>query len=241
MQEKAFEGIHQAEDSWFYRSRALAIQCVLSRFKIHNETICEVGAGFGAMCPALKPFGHVTAFEPDAEARKKCMENCDAVLPMSTISEVVQTKRQNFSFLTLLDVIEHVEDDIGFARELGELIPVGGHMLVTVPAFMWLWSELDVFAMHYRRYNKAQIIDVLQKAGFEVEYASYWNMMLLFPAALVRVGTGKAGYSAFSMPGWIDKIFFEWVRLETRLMSRLSLPFGTSVFVYARKKETARS
>jgi hypothetical protein len=101
---------------------------------------------------------------------------------------------------------------------------------------MGLWSELDVLAMHYRRYNKAQIIAVLEKAGFEIEYASYWNMMLTIPAFLVRRGTGKAGYSAFNMPRWIDRLFFEWVRFESLFMPWLKLPFGTSVFVYARKK-----
>src|SRR3989344_3810834 len=236
MEERAFGAIHQAEDSWFYHSRSFAIQRVLSGFKSHHERICEVGAGYGAMCLALRRFGSVTAFEPDTKAREICKEKCDAVFDGSELSELVKRRGGSFSLVAILDVIEHVEDDVGFARELAELLEPSGHLLVTVPAYQWLWSELDVLAMHYRRYNKAKIIRVLESAGFEIEYASYWNAALLLPAAIVRKGTGKPGYSAFSMPRWIDRLFFEWVRLESRLIPRLTLPFGTSVFVYARKK-----
>ena len=235
MQERAFEAIHTAESSWWYRARIFGVQRILKHFKAHDEKICDIGAGFGAMCPALKPFGHTTAFEPDAEARSKCVSNCDALSSATNLNEFTKKETGNFSLITLLDVVEHVEDDLTFLRQVGELVPVGGHLLVTVPAFMGLWSELDVLAMHYRRYNMGQIISVLEKAGYEIRYASYWNMMLIIPAYIVRRGTGKAGYSAFSMPRWIDQLFFEWVRLETRLMPWLSLPFGTSVFVYARK------
>jgi len=236
MQEEGFKGIRDAENSWFYRSRSFAIRRVLSGFKAKNEKICDIGAGYGAMCPTLKPYGKVTAFEPDAEVRKICAENCDDAFPSSELSELVAKERGKFTLVTILDVVEHVEDDEAFLKQLHELITPGGHILVTVPAFMWLWSELDVFAQHYRRYDKKGIIAVLEKAGFEIEYASYWNMMLLIPAFIVRRGTGKGGYAAFSMPRWIDRIFFEWVHLESRLMPRLSLPFGTSVFIYARKK-----
>jgi hypothetical protein len=236
MQERGFEGIHQAENSWFYRSRSFAIQRILAKFKAHNEKICEVGAGYGAMCPTLKPFGSVMAFEPEAEARKHCADKCDSVFAGSSMSDLIQENKGRFSLVTILDVIEHVETDIQFAQELKELLSTDGHMLVTVPAYQWLWSELDDVAMHYRRYTRPQIVNILEKAGFEIEYASYWNAMLLIPAAIVRVGTGKAGYSAFSMPKWIDSLFFWWVKFETLLMPYVSLPFGTSVFVYARKK-----
>lgn len=236
MQEKAFQAIHTAENSWWYHARIFAIKRILSYFKAKNETICDVGAGYGAMCPGLKSYGRVSVFEPEADARKKCLEMCDEVFGSESLEEFTKNQEKKFSLVTLFDVIEHVEDDLKFISDVSKLIPEGGHVFVTVPAFQFLWSELDVLAMHFRRYKKAQIVALLERAGFEIEYASYWNMMLIIPALIVRKGTGKAGYSAFSMPRWIDRLFFEWVRLESCLMPHVSLPFGTSVFVYARKK-----
>jgi SAM-dependent methyltransferase len=206
MEERAFGAIHQAEESWFYRSRSFAIQRILKGFKAHGEKICEVGAGYGAMCATLKPFGSVAAFEPDAKAREHCRKKCDNVFEGSDLNEFVSQEKASFTLVAILDVIEHVEDDVGFARQLSELLTPGGHLLVTVPAYQWLWSELDTLAMHYRRYNKNQIIKVLESAGFEIEYASYWNALLLLPLIVVRRGTKKPGYSAFSLPKWIDRL-----------------------------------
>jgi SAM-dependent methyltransferase len=225
----------------WYDGRTFLVQRLLRSFGAKAETICDIGAGYGAMCPALKPFGHTTAFEPNEDARAHCVKNCDAVFNSGDLSELVRNKAGDFSLVTLLDVVEHVEDDLGFLKQVNEVIKPGGHVLVTVPAFMSLWSELDVLAMHYRRYDRKGIIRALEQTGFEIRYASYWNMMLTVPAFIVRRGTGKGGYAAFAMPRWIDRLFFAWVWLETLLIPLTKLPFGTTVVVYARKKTVARA
>jgi SAM-dependent methyltransferase len=237
MQERAFQAIHAAEGSWWYHARIFAVQKILSSFKARNEVICDIGAGYGAMCAALKPYGSVMAFEPEDAARKECEKTCDEVFDSGDLSQLVQIHHGRFSLVTLFDVVEHVEDDVSFLQQVHRLISPHGHILVTVPAYMWLWSELDELAMHYRRYDRKQIVALLEQTGYEIRFVSYWNMMLLVPAYIVRRGTGKAGYSAFSMPKWIDALFFLWVRLESSLMPHIRLLFGTSVFVYARKRQ----
>jgi SAM-dependent methyltransferase len=240
MQQRAFEEIHLAEGTWWYDGRAFLVQRLLRSFGAKTEKICDIGAGYGAMCPALKPFGHTTAFEPDVDARAHCVENFDTAFGSGDLSELVRSEAGEFSLVTLLDVVEHVEDDLGFLEQVNKVIRPGGHILVTVPAFMSLWSELDVLAMHYYRYNRKGIIRSLEQTGFEIRYASYWNMMLTVPAFIVRRGTGKGGYAAFAMPRWIDRLFFAWVWFETLLIPLTKLPFGTTVVVYAQKKAGPR-
>ena len=232
--------MHSGESRWWYQARTFGIRRVLKYFKAHDERICDVGAGYGAMCPTLKAFGHTTAFEPDEIIRKQCEGNCDAVFGSGDLSELVKRDGGRFTLVTLLDVVEHVENDHEFLQQVEKLLSPGGHVLVTVPAYMALWSELDVDNKHFRRYNKKQIVDVLKKAGFEITYASYWNMMIAIPAFVVRRGAGKGGYAILKMPRWLDYIFLTWVRLETYFMPRVSLPFGTSIFVYARKLSDIR-
>jgi len=190
------------------------------------------------MCPALKAFGHTTAFEIDQHARAECLEGgkCDAVFPSGEFADLVSKYEGQFSLVSLLDVIEHVEDDVKFLKDIGRLMPPGGHLLVFVPAHMSMWSELDVLAKHYRRYNKAGVISVLERAGYDVEFCSYWNMLLLIPAYLLRRGSGRGGYFAFSLPRWLDRLIFAWVWFETWMMSYVGLPFGITVVVYARKR-----
>lgn len=141
MQQRGFEEIHSAEGSWWYDGRISLIQRLLRRFGAHDEVICDVGAGYGAMCPALKPFGRTTAYEPNLDVRdirEICAKNCDEVSDAADLSDLVQKRKEAFSLVTLLDVVEHVEDDLGFLKQPNRIVKPGGHMLVTVPAFMFL-------------------------------------------------------------------------------------------------------
>lgn len=59
--------------------------------------------------------------------------------------------------------------------------------MITVPANRWMWSAHDDNCMHYRRYDKQSLISLLQRAGFEIKYISYYNFFLFFPIAAVRI------------------------------------------------------
>ncbi len=93
----------------------------------------------------------------------------------------------------LLDVLEHIEDDVGFLKLMGQKLAPGGKILLTVPAFQALWSSEDAEAGHYRRYTARQVKEAAAKAGFAVAYAGYFFGFLFFPILLVRVGFEKAG------------------------------------------------
>jgi 2-polyprenyl-3-methyl-5-hydroxy-6-metoxy-1,4-benzoquinol methylase len=240
MQTKAFEVIHDAETTWWYRGRAHTITRVLNHLlpsKNHGqERIIDIGAGVGAMFPTLAPYGKVTAFEPDPTVRESCItRGYDEVLPTGNLPEVIATHKEQFNLVAVLDVIEHTEDDEAFIAQLNELIAPGGKILITVPAFMFLWSEHDVLNQHYRRYTRAGIVRLLKKQGFTITYASYWNMILFFPAFLVRL-VGNPGHAGLNLSPWIDRLFFRCIATESLLMPLLTLPFGTSVIVLAEKK-----
>src|SRR5207248_113254 len=112
----------------------------------------------------------------------------------------------------------------------------GGHLFVSVPAYQALWSDLDVVAMHYRRYDRRSITRILEQAGFEITLVSYWNMILSIPAFVLRRSTGKGGFAAFFLPGWIDRLLLTWLKFESLALPRIPYPFGTSVLVYAAKR-----
>ena len=75
---------------------------------------------------------------------------------------------------------------------------------------------------------------VLEAAGFEVEYASYWNMILFLPAATMRL-LGRSGESALALPRLIDAVFYFLVCIDTVIMRVVPLPFGTGIVCIARK------
>ena len=93
----------------------------------------------------------------------------------------------SFDLAVTLDVIEHLEDDLGALRELRRTVAPGGALLVTVPAYQWLWSGHDEINHHHRRYTRGSLQKVAEEAGWRQERTTYFNSLLLPVAILLRV------------------------------------------------------
>jgi len=93
----------------------------------------------------------------------------------------------HFDFATCLDVIEHLEDDLAAMGELRRVVARGGTLLVTVPAYPWLWSGHDEINHHFRRYTLRSLRVVAERAGWELRRSTYFNFTLLPVAALLRL------------------------------------------------------
>ena len=139
----------------------------------------------------------------------------------------------------LLDVIEHVEDDVDILKEACNIVGPTGRVIVTVPAHMWLWSGHDVVNHHYRRYSKASLERVLTRAGLTPVKVTFFNT-LLFPAVVAAKilsmarGAQKPHVAAADRltPGnSIAKAIFE---AEKYLIPRMTLPTGVSLLAVAR-------
>lgn len=234
MERKAFQLLHDAENSWWYQGRANVIRRVLKKFiNSHTENICDVGAGFGGMLAILKVYGKVTAQELDYEAQASCSRRgYDEVL---NTTEPFGPQKNTYSLIAAFDVLEHTPDDRAFLNTLNEALSAHGKLILTVPAFQFLWSEHDVSHHHYRRYSKGALILLLEKSGFTVRYASYWNMILFFPAAIIRL-KGRSGEGSLSMPLLLDRLFYGIVCVESLIIPLLRLPFGTGIVLFAEKR-----
>jgi hypothetical protein len=142
-------------------------------------------------------------------------------------------------YVTLLDVLEHQEDDRGFLEELARKMPPSSMLLLTVPAMPSLWSDWDVVLGHYRRYTKESLRKVVASLPLEMEEVSY-----IFPELLplgflrrVRRSAGSEGAEASAefpdLPGWLNESLY---RLGRRSMAhRRHWPAGTSVFATLRR------
>ncbi len=84
-----------------------------------------------------------------------------------------------FDIVTCLDVLEHLDDDVAGLRTIRSLLAPGGQIVVTVPAYDWLWSGEDVISMHRRRYTRRRLLAAARAAGLDVLYASYFNLSVL--------------------------------------------------------------
>lgn len=95
----------------------------------------------------------------------------------------------------LLDVIEHIEKDNAFLKELNSasFIKTGTRMLVTVPAYQILFSAHDAYLKHFRRYSLKQLTDRVSKAGFTPVQSGYFFLVLLPIRILEKVREKLSG------------------------------------------------
>jgi len=171
---------------WYYRSKASALLDYVKNLK--PQTVLDVGAGSGFFSKELLK---------KTEAKNAvCV---DTSYP-SERSELISGKSVRYSthsgpldadLVLMMDVLEHVDDDVGLLREYTGKVSAGTHFLVTVPAFSFLWSGHDVFLDHKRRYTLKEIEKVIENAGLIVERGSYF-FGLVFPlAAIMRLLDGN--------------------------------------------------
>ena len=109
-------------------------------------------------------------------------------------------------------------------------------MLITVPAFQWLWTGHDVINSHVRRYSAGECADTLAAGGLEVERISYLFQSLIVPKLAVRVIESVVGVSSDTPrvpPEWLNRLLGDWYSIEYTLAG--SLPFGGSVMAIARR------
>ena len=234
MKKEAFDLLREAEQSWWYKGRALAICATLSRARVVTpvRTALDFGAGFGGMYAELARLSsQIDAFEPDARARAIAARQGYA----STYMTAEEALSKRYGLIGLFDVIEHIKDDAEFLTSLHTALIPDGLLAITVPAFQFLWSKHDITHQHFRRYNKRSLSDLLSGAGYEILVISYWNMLLFVPAAVVRL-MGRSGSSALGFSGFINSFLLFVVSIESKILRFCPLPFGVSLVVIARKR-----
>ena len=134
--------------------------------------------------------------------------------------------------VVLLDVLEHIEKDQAFLKDLFPRMDADGLLIITCPALNILWSTWDVKMGHFRRYTKKSLIAVVSQAGFEVQEARYLFHLFLLPA-LWRKWRPSAGAEFPHLSPGINLILKGWAYFELLFLG--FLPFGTSITLVAKK------
>jgi SAM-dependent methyltransferase len=165
---------------------------------------------------------------------------------------------EEFDLVALLDTVEHVPAEDKVFQECWRVLrspdPVagrpGGKLLVTVPAFMFLWSQNDVLNLHQRRYTAPELKAKLERHGFKIWRISY-NNFFVFPlaAALILLRRNRAEPKLASphldeeayqvemepAPPLLNGLLTVLGQLEVVLLRRMNLPLGTSLIAIAEK------
>lgn len=235
MEKKAFDLLRGAELSWWYKGRSLAIKHILDVYLFKkNLNILDFGAGFGASFSFLNLYGKVDAYEIYKEGVLSCksLGYSDVFDKEADLGKVFGS----YDLIAVLDVVEHIKDEKKLMELFNNLLNENGVLVLTVPAFMSLWSPHDIEHHHFRRYKKSEIELLLENNGFSVRYSTYWNF-LLFPLALiVRTVLRKGGGNALKPHVFLNSILSALLYIESLAIPYISYPWGTGIIVIAHKK-----
>ena len=145
-----------------------------------------------------------------------------------------------FDAMFACDVLEHVADEHTALGELRRVVKPDGRLVLTVPAFPFLWGEHDEINHHYRRYTRAQLAFVLDATGWQALRLSYFNTLLFLPIAGVRLAMGhRRGAEAprsdlgWQVPRVVNAALEAVFASERHLMRHIDLPFGVSLLAVA--------
>jgi ubiquinone/menaquinone biosynthesis C-methylase UbiE len=232
MEEHVYRQLYELEDShWWFRGRRAVIQAMLARTPLVGEPrILDAGCGTGRNLLEYARIGEVAGVDPSPEAVAFCHARGLDQVRQSGIEQLPYADA-GFDLVTATDVLEHIAEDRAAARELRRVTKPGGRLLVTVPAYEWLWSQHDDSHQHQRRYTLRRLRATLTAGGWRPVLETYFNSILLAPIALVRAASGDKQRSDYDMaPGALNGALSVPMRTEAAFIARGGrLPAGVSI------------
>lgn len=242
MENKLFDEMYKVETQhWWFVARRKIIASVIEGLGLEaNSKIMDAGCGNGDNLEFLSKYGELTAIEREEKALQKAQSRkigqvVKGELPDNFPSDI---NKEN-DLIVLLDVLEHIDDDAKSLSMLKNWAKDNAKLLITVPAYQFLWTRHDELHHHKRRYTVGQLKKIIENNGWKVNYISYFNSFL-FPLALLdrfkeKIFPSSKG-NGLSMPNSvINRLFEKIFSLEACVLGKYSFPFGLSIIVVAEK------
>ena len=230
------------DEYWWFVGRRIIIEDILKKnFKKDSLEILDWGCGTGKNSFILNKFGNVLGVDTSEHYIKINKEKGNSnVLLVNNIEEF--KPKIYYDLVTNFDVLEHIEKDKEYLEKVNSILKPDGYILVTVPAYQFIWTKLDNVLGHFRRYNRKNINTLFDKAGYKIIQSSYFFMILSPLFIIIRLlqkflnNSGSLKENVIPVPLFINKLFVFFLKIESLLMKYINLPFGTSIIVLAKKK-----
>ena len=237
---------HYERNHWWFKVRAQILRNRISSITSgkKNISILNIGAATGLTTELLSQFGNVTSVEFD----KDCCEFLSKTFRWKVVNASITElpfDTESFDLVCAFDVVEHVDDDQKGVNEMIRVCKTTGNIILTVPAFMSLWSTHDEVNHHKRRYLRRQLENLFPTDSGKINYSSYFNSLLFIPIFLVRKfmnllpsGTPKRNEkSDFALVNnkFLNAVFYLLFSLEIIWLKFMKFPFGVSILLVFKK------
>jgi SAM-dependent methyltransferase len=250
MEADVYRQFEQLErDHWWFRGRR-RVYLGLIRLLLSGRSparVLDLGCGVGGFQQGLRELGEtVIASDVDqaslVHCRQRGFQDC-----VQSLSGTLPFASDSFDLVCMFDVLEHTADDHEVLVEVRRILRPGGLLVLTVPAYQFLYANNDRVAGHYRRYSRGELRGKLRAADFELVRATYSNVFLLpliLPAVLAskllerlsgRGDTLKHSNLSWPAPPFVNELLYRVFAAELPFSRRFSWPAGHSLFAAARR------
>jgi len=258
MDEVAYQQFRDLEKShWWFQGRRAIFFSLLDRFmdavnQDHRGTgkdaiILDIGCGMGGMLPHLSRHGTAIGIDMSAESLDHCRNRGFTRVTLGD-GYCLPFNDGTFDLVTLFDTVEHIDDDQAVLEEASRVAGRNGLVMVTVPAFQFLFSDNDVVAHHKRRYTARALKRKLRHAGLTPIKTSYYNTLLfpiIVPLVLLKklkmnlfgVPENPRSNISYTIPSILNAFLSTTFSSERIPMRRMSYPVGHSLLCLARKEQ----
>lgn len=242
MRQDLYEELYLVENNhWWHRHKRKLVHQLVSKYVSRKGKVLDVGAGTGKLLSELKEKGWQVDGVDGAKEAVVQSKRRGIRINQQNLTKRLKFTANSFDLVTCLDVLEHLEDDQALLNEMKRVVKPNGIILVTVPAYQWLYSYWDKMLNHFRRYSERDLIILGKKTQLRLVFISFFSSFFLLPAIVVRKlksGSKKQEVSDFQTTplAFISvPILNILAGVERLLIKYFRLPFGMSLVCVFRK------
>jgi 2-polyprenyl-3-methyl-5-hydroxy-6-metoxy-1,4-benzoquinol methylase len=204
---------------WFVARSDLFLSLIPSN---KNSSILDFGCGSGGFLKRLNNSGYMDLSGVEvSEIKTTSASDC------FVITKTIQKRK--YDVILMMDVLEHIENDSAILREIKSHLKPDGILLLSVPAYQFLWSNHDILNMHYRRYNRNSLQKVIEEAKFKTQFMTSWNSTFFPIIAASRLIFRCANKELSLNNNFFSRLIYIILTFESFLLKKTGLPFGLSI------------
>jgi len=245
MEEVLYDFMNKNDDKyWWGVARKNIIETIMRKYVNNidnNPALLDAGCGAGGNFSFLSKFtNNIVGLEYNLNEVQIAEQRTGFKVYHGAFPNNIPFENSSFDLITMFDALEHIDEDIETLNIIHSKLKSNGYLILTVPAFNFLWGKFDEINLHKRRYSLKELKIKVKQAGFDIKYSSYFNFILFPIIAFIRIADNilpifKDEVLPKMPPKFINSALTQIMSFEKNLLTKAPLPWGVSIIMVCAK------